>query len=138
MAQELAALLERLRMAVDRFNGVEGGRAVDQHAVVDRDRHFAHDRQTGMLQQVVDVVNAAGAGVFNRHHGVVSLAGLDLIKDIGKFQAAAFDELLKVAGGILAGRQMRVGTFRAQKRDTCGVRVNFIQVLLEQGLLGQD
>jgi hypothetical protein len=63
--------------------------------VIDRDRQLANDRQAGVLQQIVDIVDAAGAGVFNRHDGVIGLAGFHLIKDIGKLRAAAFNKLFK-------------------------------------------
>ena len=54
--------------------------------MIDRDRQLADQRQAGVLQQIVDVVDGAGAGVFNRHHGVFRLAGLDLVKNVGKLE----------------------------------------------------
>ena len=46
-----------------------------------------------MLQQIVNVVYGTGAGIFNRYDGIVGLAGFHLIKNIGKFGAATFNEL---------------------------------------------
>ena len=59
-----------------------------------------------MLQQIVNVVYGTGAGIFNRYDGIVGLAGFHLIKNIGKFGAATFNELLKVTGSILARSKM--------------------------------
>lgn len=59
-----------------------------------------------MLQQIVHIVDPAGAGVFNRHDGVIGLTGFDLLKDIGEFRAAAFDKLLKMTRGVLARGKM--------------------------------
>ena len=91
-----------------------------------------------MLQQIVDVVDPAGAGVFNRHYGVIGLTGLHLIKNIGELRAAAFNKLLKVASGVLTRRQMRIRAFGTEERHASRMRVNFIQMLLQQGLLGQN
>ncbi|MNE57356.1 hypothetical protein D3C80_1523170 [compost metagenome] len=70
--------------------------------MVDRDIKLANQRQTGVLEQVVDIVNRAGTGVFNRDDGVISLPGFDLIKDIGEFCAATFNEFFEMTCRILA------------------------------------
>ena len=72
-----------------------------------------------MLQQIVNVVYGTGAGIFNRYDGIVGLAGFHLIKNIGKFGAATFNELLKVTGSILARRKRGLRTFGAEKSDAC-------------------
>ncbi|MNC29832.1 hypothetical protein D3C76_1772750 [compost metagenome] len=59
-----------------------------------------------MLQQVVHIVDRAGAGVLDRQNGVIRLAGFHLGKDVLEFLTAAFDELIEMAGGVLAGGQM--------------------------------
>ena len=59
-----------------------------------------------MLQQIVNVVYGPGAGVFDRYYCIVGLAGFHLIKNIGKFGAATFNELLKVTGSVLASGKM--------------------------------
>ncbi len=74
--------------------------------MVDGKGHFAHNRQAGMLQQIVHVVYGTGAGIFNRYDGIVGLAGFHLIKNIGKFGAATFNELLKVTGSVLTSGKM--------------------------------
>ncbi|STW68171.1 Uncharacterised protein [Klebsiella pneumoniae] len=91
--------------------------------MIDRDRQLANDRQAGVLQQIVDVVDPAGAGVFNRHHRVIGLAGFYLIKNIGELRAAALNKLLKVASGVLTRRQMRVRALgpRNATRAECGL-----------------
>ena len=61
-----------------------------------------------MLQKIVNIIDAAGTGIFNRNDGIVSLAGLHLLKDIGELRAAAFDKLFKVAGGVLTSRKVRI------------------------------
>ena len=67
-------------MAVDGLNFIGIRRGADQYAMIDRDRQLAYDRQAGVLQQIVDIVDPAGAGVFNQHHRVVSTAVSYLIK----------------------------------------------------------
>lgn len=76
-----------------------------------------------MLQQIVNVVYGTGAGIFNRYDGIVGLAGFHLIKNIGKFGAATFNELLKVTGSILARRKMGIRTLGPRKamRAECGL-----------------
>ena len=95
-------------MAIYRFNGLKIRRARHQYTVVYRNGHLANDRQAGVLQQVVNVVNPTGAGVVNRYHSIVSLSGFDLIKDIGKFCAAAFNKLFKMAGSVLTCCEMGI------------------------------
>ncbi|MNY60185.1 hypothetical protein D3C86_1967030 [compost metagenome] len=74
--------------------------------MIDRVSQFADDRQTGVLQQVVNVINRAGAGVFDRQDGVIRLAGFNLGEDILEFLATALDQLIEMASSILAGRQV--------------------------------
>lgn len=74
--------------------------------MIDWDRELTDDRQAGMLQQIVDIIDATGAGIFDRNDRVVGLAGFHLVKDIGKFCAAALDELFEMARRVLAGGQM--------------------------------
>ena len=125
-------------MAVNGLNFIGIRRGAHQYAMIDRDRQLANDRQAGVLQQIVDVVDPARAGVFNRHHGVIGLAGLYLIKNIGELRAAALNKLLKVASGVLTRRQMRVRALGTEERHAGRMRVNFIQMLLQQGLLGKN
>ena len=99
--------------------------------MIDRDRQLADQRQAGVLQQIVDVVDGAGAGVFNRHHGVIRLAGLDLVKNVGKLRAAAFNKFFEMASGILTCGQVRIGALWPEESDTRRVRIGFIEVLLE-------
>ena len=117
-------------MAVNGLNFIGIRRGAHQYAMIDRDRQLANDRQAGVLQQIVDVVDPARAGVFNRHHGVIGLAGLYLIKNIGELRAAALNKLLKVASGVLTRRQMRVRALGTEERHAGRMRVNFIQMLL--------
>ena len=84
-----------------------------------------------MLQQIVDVVDGAGAGVFNRYDGVIRLAGLNLIKYVGKLRAAALNKFFEMACGILTGGQVRIRAFRTEEGDTRRVRIGFVQMLLE-------
>ncbi|CCJ85738.1 hypothetical protein BN133_2115 [Cronobacter dublinensis 582] len=91
-----------------------------------------------MLQQVVDVVDRAGAGVLDRHHGVIGLTGFDLVKNVVEFRAAAFDKLIEMAGGILTGGKVRIGAFRAEKRDAGRVWVSLVKMLLKERLLGEN
>ena len=125
-------------MAVNGLNFIGIRRGAHQYAMIDRDRQLANDRQAGVLQQIVDVVDPAGAGVFNRHHRVIGLAGFYLIKNIGELRAAALNKLLKVASGVLTRRQMRVRALGTEERHAGRMRVNFIQMLLQQGLLGKN
>jgi hypothetical protein len=43
-----------------------------------------------------------------------------------------------MAGGILTCGQVRIRAFRAEEGDTRRVRIGFVQMLLEQRLLGQN
>lgn len=104
--KELAALLERLRMAVDGFNLAQVAIAGHQNTVVDRVGQFADDRQAGVLQQIVHLVNRTGTGILDRQNCVVRLAGFHLGEDILKLLATAFYQPIEMAGGILACRQM--------------------------------
>ena len=74
--------------------------------MIDRDRQLANQRQAGVLQQIVNVVDGTRTGVFNGHDGVIRLAGLDLVKDIGKFCAAALNKFFEMASGILTCGQV--------------------------------
>ncbi|CCJ76400.1 hypothetical protein BN135_1464 [Cronobacter muytjensii 530] len=136
--EELAALLEWLRVTVDGFDFLKRGGGGDQHAVVDRQRQLADNRQAGVLQQVIDVVNGARTCVLNRHHGVVRLASFDLVENIVEFGASAFDKLIEMAGGVLTGGKVRVRAFWAEERDAGRVRVRLVQMLLEERLLGEN
>ena len=106
--------------------------------MVDWDCQLANQRQAGVLEQIVDIINGAGTGVLNRHHGVIRLAGFYLIENISKLRTAALNELFEMAGCVLARSQVGVRAFWTEERDACRVRVGFVQMLLEQRLLGQN
>jgi hypothetical protein len=91
-----------------------------------------------VLQQIVNVIDCPGTGVFQRHDGIIGLAGFNLIKDIVKFKTAALDKLLEMAGGILTRCQMRVRAFRAEEGDSGRMGINFVEMLLEQRLLRKN
>ena len=91
-----------------------------------------------MLEQIVNIIDGTGTGVLNRHYGVICLAGFDLVENVCKFRAAALNKLFEMAGCVLASCQVRIGPFRAEESDTSRVRVGFVQMLLEQGLLRQN
>ena len=106
--------------------------------MIDRNSQLTDQRQAGVLEQIVNIVDGAGTGVLNRHHGVICLAGFDLVEDVCKFCTTALNELFEMTGCVLASRQVRIRTFRAEESDPSRVRVGFVQMLLEQGLLRQN
>ena len=125
-------------MTINGFNLLQIGIACYQHAVLDRLGQFAHNREAGLLQQIVNVVDRAGTGVFNRQHRVISLAVFNLTNNILKLQAADLHHIVEVARGILTCGEMGIGTFRAKESDARRQRMSMVQVFLQQRLLRQD
>ena len=113
-------------MAIDGLDFVEVCGAGYQHAVINRDRHLANQRQGGVLEQIVNVIDRPGTGVLDRHNSVIRLSGLHLIKDIRELRAAAFNKLFEMTGRILTRGKVGIGTFRPQEGNTRRMRVSFV------------
>ena len=71
LADDVAALPERVDVALHRLDVAELGAARRHQLVMDRQEIFADDEQAGLRQQMMDVGDAAGHRVLDRDHAEV-------------------------------------------------------------------
>ena len=74
LADDAAALAERMDVALDGLDVGELGAARRHQLVTDRQKPFADDEQAGMRQQMMDVGDAAGDRILDRDHAEIGLA----------------------------------------------------------------
>ena len=77
LADDVAALAERVDVALDRLDVGKLGAARRHQLMMDRQKPFADDEQAGLRQQMMDVGDAAGDRVFDRDHAEVGFARRD-------------------------------------------------------------
>ena len=74
LADDVAALPERVDVALHRLDVAELGAARRHQLVMDRQEILADDEQAGLRQQMMDVGDAAGHRILDRDHAEVGLA----------------------------------------------------------------
>ena len=74
LADDAAALAERVDVALDGLDVGELGAARRHQLVVDRQEPFADDEQAGLRQQMMDVGDPAGDRILDRDHAEIGLA----------------------------------------------------------------
>ena len=74
LADDAAALPERVDVAFHGLDVGELGAARRHQLVMDRQEPFADDEQAGLRQQMMDIGDAAGDRVFDRDHAEVGFA----------------------------------------------------------------
>ena len=82
LADDPAALAERVHMALDRLDVVELGAARRHQLMADRQKPFADDEQAGLRQQMMDVGDAAGDRILDRDHAEIGFARRDRRKRV--------------------------------------------------------
>ena len=89
LADDLAALAERVDVAVHRLDVLER-RALDRHQLeLDRQEVLADDVQAGVRQQMMNVGDAARDRIFDRDHAEFGLSGRDRGKQSSKVGAGS-------------------------------------------------
>ena len=74
LADDVAALPERVDVALDGLDVGEFGAARRHQLMMDRQEPFADDEQAGLRQQMMDIGDAAGDRVLDRDHAEVGFA----------------------------------------------------------------
>ena len=104
LADHLAALAERVHVAVHGPDRVEGGAGDGQQRELDAQEVLGDDVEVGVGQEVVDVGDPAGDRVVDRDHRQVGLAALHGREDV--LERRAGERL--VVGVVLAADQVGV------------------------------
>ena len=91
LADDAAALAERMDVALDGLDVGELGAARRHQLMMDRQETFADDEQAGLRQQMMDVGDAAGDRILDRDHAEIGLARGDRGQRVleGRRRAAA-------------------------------------------------
>ena len=134
--EEVGALGKRLVMRVDAPNRGQGSLLDAQQAMLDGEDLFSHDVELGGQQEVVDRVDAAGRGVFDRQHGVVGLAVFDGGDHVGEALVAFEGAIVELAAEELFSGQEAVGALDPLVGDAEHLLGGGVEVVLEEGLLG--
>ena len=77
LADDAAALAERMNVALDRLDIGKLGAARRHQLMPDRQEPFADDEQAGRRQQMMNVGDASGDRILDRDHAEFGLAGRD-------------------------------------------------------------
>jgi hypothetical protein len=85
--------------------------------MVDPPGLLADDRDVGVLQEVVHLVDAAGRGVLDRHHREVAAASLERADHVGVRFVRLVGRILAAAGDVLLGGQVPVGVLGPLEPD---------------------
>ncbi len=117
LLQEVAALGQRLDVALHRLDGLQRGARQRHQAVLDPLEVLGHDLELGVRQQAVQVGDPAGDRVLDRDDGQLRLAGLD--RAHGRIEGRA-GQRGHVGKGRAAGH-VRVGAgFALEGDDVAG------------------
>ena len=77
-----------------------------QQAVIHRQAQLADNGKRGGLEQIIDIVDGTGTGIFQRQHPVIGLTVFNQLKNITEFTAAELGHMIEMTGGILTGGHM--------------------------------
>ena len=116
LADELAALAERMDMAVDGFDVFEMGAFDAEQIEMDRQEIFADDIEPGGRQQMMDVGDAAGDRIFDRDHGELRRAvrdGRERVFESGAGQGLQFGKDIAAGDVGIGARLALIGDLRS-------------------------
>ncbi len=91
-----------------------------------------------MLQQIVDVVDPPELVFFNRHHRVIGLAGFYRLKIYRRTSRSRLNKLLQSGERRTDAPPDASKSLGTEERHAGRMWVNFIQMLLQRGLLGKN